>query len=220
MSSAARLAEAIGLEPGVAAALESAQPFHLAPGAVAFAPGQPCPGYILLLEGAVSVRETTPDGREILLYRLQPGETCLQTALCLLGEQTYTAEATADCVASGLLLPPAAFDDLLARSAAFRRHVFRSVAARLEDFSRQVGRLAFQGVPARVASHLVERADGAGALHTTHEAIARTLGVAREAVSRALGAFERDGLVRLGRGRIDLIDRDGLVAVREGAGRG
>lgn len=179
-------------------------------GDVLFRPDDPCQGFITLRRGTIRVTLTSSAGREIVLYRVRPGEICLQTFSCLLENKHYAAEGVAEEEVEALLVPPRVFDQLMVESEAFRTAVLGSVAARFSDFEQVVETLAFTGLDARVASALLRLADAVGMVSATHEALASEIGSAREAVSRQLGLFARQGLVTLARGRVEIKRRDAL----------
>ena len=173
-------------------------------GGVLFRPLDPCRGFIAVRRGAIKVMLSAPTGREIVLYRVKPGEVCLQTFSCLVLQKPYAAEGVAEEDVEALLIPPAEFDLLLAESSVFRTAVFASIAGRFADFENVVQMLAFTGLEARVAAALLRLAGRHDHIAMTHEALAEEIGSAREAVSRQLGLFARQGLVILSRGRIEL----------------
>ena len=184
-------------------------------GTTLFAPGAPCQGFALVLEGSVRVDVTGASGRSILLYRIGPGQTCVQSTLCLLGEASYSAAATCETELSMAFAPRALFERAMAESEPFRRFVFRMFAARLDEMTRLLESVAFVRVESRLAGALLERARrvGADCVEATHQDLAEEIGTAREVVSRHLDAFRRDGLIASARGRLDLLDRTRLAAL-------
>jgi CRP/FNR family transcriptional regulator len=182
-----------------------AMPVEAPAGTVLFRPGDACALYILLLRGTVRVQLATADGHEIVLYRVAPGQTCVLTTSCLIAHDAYAAEGIAETAVSGVGLPPALFDRLLADSAEFRRFVFASFAQRLTDLMLLLNEVAFRRIDARLADWLLQRHDRL-TIRSTHQAIAAELGTAREVVSRQLKEFERQGLVALARGQVELVD--------------
>lgn len=199
------------------AARAGATPVRAGPGDILFRPDDPCEGFIALRRGTIRVALTSPGGREIVLYRVRPGEICLQTFSCLLENKHYAAEGVAEDDVEALLVAPSAFDRLMVENDAFRSAVLGSVAARFSDFEQVVETLAFTGLDARVASALLRLADAAGTVTTTHEALANEIGSAREAVSRQLGLFARQELVSLSRGRVEIKRRDALSRLAQAA---
>jgi len=172
-----------------------------------FDEGSRCTAFPLVIDGAIRVSKVSAQGREILLYRVTPGESCVLTSGCLLGHAAYTATAIAETAVTLVAVPPPLYDDLLARHEAFRRHVFELFAARLADLTLLVEAVAFHRLDQRLATLLLARGP---ALHATHQALADELGSVREMVSRLLGHFAERGLVRLGRERIEVADAEGL----------
>lgn len=168
-------------------------------------------------DGVLSVRERTAAGREIEIYQVRPGEACLQTAVCVMGGSVYTAEGVVTQAADGVLLPQAAFEKAMAVSSAFRRMIMRSIAHRLQDFSRTVESVAFRPLPARLAAALLAVTGETSAAVVTHDRLAGMVGGTRETISRILGGWERRGYVALQRGRIDVRDRDMLMALADAA---
>jgi CRP/FNR family transcriptional regulator len=195
----------------VARSLAALAPQRLPAGAVLFRPGDPVDGFVVVLEGRIEVHLTGPSGREILLYGVSPGETCVQTTLGLLGEDDYSGEAVAASDLAIVIIPRALFERLIATSARFRTFVFQAFANRLQLVMRVLERVAFVGIEARLADALVERADGSGRVEATHHELAVAIGTAREVVTRRLQAFEKKGWVRLERGALSIIDRAAIV---------
>jgi CRP/FNR family transcriptional regulator len=187
------------------------------PGRVLFGPGQPPTDLLLLLEGRVRVQQTTEGGREIVLYRVHAGESCVLTTACLLAHEDYAAEGVAETEVEAVVVPRGAFDRAMATSAEFRRFVFRAYSKRITDLFLTVEEIAFGRMDARLAAKLVELAEDAGtdALRATHATLATELGTAREVVSRQMAEFARRGWVEQRRGAVTLTDRRALEAFAE-----
>lgn len=192
------------------AAAAGAQPVRALAGAVLFRPDDACKGFLALRSGVIRVGLSSMAGREIVLYRVRPGEICLQTFSCLAESRVYAAEGVAEEAIEAHLLAPDAFNRLLSENAAFRAAVLTSIAERFSDYERVVETLAFTGLDTRLAGALLRMADAKAMVHATHEALASEIGSAREAVSRQLGLFARNGLVALTRGCVALKDCDAL----------
>lgn len=181
-----------------------------ATGAVLFHPGDECPGFVVVRQGCIRVSITSENGREIVLYRVRPGEVCLQTFSCLVEGRRYQAEGVVEADVDGELIPAPEFGRRMADDADFRQGVMQAVARRFADFEHVVEMLAFAGLEQRVAEGLMRLAGEADALTTTHEAIALEIGSAREAVSRQLAAIARSGVIEVRRGEIQILDREAL----------
>lgn len=203
-----------GLDDDARAALNrAAQPVSAPRGTVLFRPGDACRSYLMMLDGGARVQMTAESGREIVLYRVIRGETCILTTSCLMTRQDYGAEGVVESDCRALALDAASFHDLLGRSPLFRDFVFRSFGARITGLMTLVEEVAFRRVDLRLARFLLDRAPPGGGLALTHQAIAVELGTAREVVSRQLKEFERRGLVVLTRGRVAVADAAGLAAL-------
>ena len=174
-----------------------------------FRAGELCAAFPFLMRGSVAVRRLARSGREMLLYRVQPGQTCIMTTVCLATDARYAAEGVVEADAEAWCLPPSGFTALLAASAGFRAFAFASFATRLVDLMTRIEELSDRSVEARLAERLLALAPG-GVARTTHQALAGDVGTAREVVSRALEGFARAGLVELGRGLVTLCDAAGL----------
>ena len=206
------------LEPAAGEALAALNPVHLAQGTVLFRPGDSATGFLIVLAGRVAVHLTGRSGREMLLYAVTPGSTCIQTTLGLLGDQVYGGEAFAETPVTAVQIPKAMFDRLMAQSQVFRTFVFRAFGARMSDMIQVIERVAFVRIEARLASALLARADAEGRVAATHQDLAVAIGSAREVVSRRLEALKKTGHVELERGAVRLIDPAGLrqLAARDG----
>lgn len=175
-----------------------------------FAAGDRCQAFPLLISGEIQVMRNTPDGHEIELYRIQPGESCIVSTSCLMGEAHYPARGQAVTDAVLAALPHDLFDDLIAAHPAFRHYVFGLFSERLVSMMQRVEDVAFRSLTRRIAALMLSQNDGS--LGTTHEKLAAQIGASREAVSRALKKLEDAGCITLARGRIDVAARTRLSA--------
>jgi CRP/FNR family transcriptional regulator len=180
---------------------------RLPAGTVIFDENQPCQGFPLLLSGSVRVIKSSANGRELQLYRVGEGESCILTSSCLLGHSNYQARGIVEQDVEMIVLPPAAFRTLMADCPPFRDYIFSLFAERLTDLMELVSAVAFQKLDQRLAALLLSRPSP---LLATHQVIADELGSAREMVSRLLKGFADQGWVRLGREQIEVIDRGAL----------
>ncbi len=177
-------------------------------GHVLFDVDSACHMFLLPCAGSIRVIKPALSGREILLYRLEPGDSCVLTASCLLGHSAYAARGVVESDLVGYAISQTMFQRLLAESAIFREFIFRFFAARVSDLMQLVEEVAFGGMDQRLAQYLLERGPR---LETTHQAVADELGTVREVISRRLKQLAAQGLVRLERGQIAVLDRAGLL---------
>lgn len=193
------------LAPETARRLDALAPMEVPEGTVLFRPGDAVKGYVIVLDGRIGVHLIGPTGRDILLYDVVPGKSCIQSTLGLLGGDDYTAEAVTERPTRLVLLPRAAFLDLLGADPAFRTLVFAAFAERMQSMMHLLERVAFQRVEARLAAWLLARAEG-DVVHATQQDIASGIGSAREVVSRRLDALARLGAIAQARGRVEIRD--------------
>lgn len=181
--------------------------------AVVFEAGARCESFLWLVEGTVRVIASDGSGREILLYRVEPGQLCVFTVSCALGHAVYPADGRTECAARAVALPVHHFEGLIARSPVLRRMTFAALSARLHEVMSVVESVTFRRLHLRVVDWILARyaSSGSGLIDASHQEIADDLGSAREPVSRTLAVLERDGLVDLGRRRISVLDHSGLV---------
>lgn len=184
-------------------------------GTTMFDEHSPCSGFPLVLAGSIRVLQRYPNGRELQLYRVKPGESCLLSGSCLLGQTNYAASGVAETDVELVILPPALFQTLIADDDAFRRHVFHVFGERLSTLMQVVEAIAYQKLDQRLAALLIDRSPD-GELHATHQALADDLGSVREIVSRLLRNFEDRGWVDLGREHIRIVDRAALEGLARG----
>jgi CRP/FNR family transcriptional regulator len=182
-------------------------------GTTLFDASQPCRGFPLVLEGAVRVAKSAPNGREILLYRVDPGQGCILSGGCLLGHSDHTARGVAEEDATLLSVPPTVFDELMLEFEPFRRFVFGMYGERLSEVMELVEEVAFRRLDERLAQLLIHRGP---VLEATHQKLADELGSVREIVSRLLRSFEERGWVKLERERITVLDPRALAALLRG----
>ncbi len=176
-------------------------------GTVVFDENQPCQGFPMLLSGNIRVIKSAPNGRELQLYRVSPGESCILTSSCLLGHTRYQARGIAEQPLEMVLLPVPSFHALMSKHEAFRNYVFHLFSDRLTDLMQLVSAVAFQKLDQRLAALLVAKPSP---LRTTHQALADELGSAREMVSRLLKGFAEQGWVKLAREEIEVVDKKAL----------
>lgn len=191
--------------------LGALDPIVLQEGHILFRPGDEVSGFVMALSGKVGVYLTGPNGRELLLYTVEPGETCVQTTLGLLGEQHYTGEAIAETDISVVLVPKDLFIDLMAHSTDFRTFVFGAFANRLQTVMGVLGKVAFLTIEARLAQVLLSRSIE-GEVRSTHQELATAIGSSREVVSRRIEILVRDNILSQNRGVVKILNKKQLLA--------
>ncbi|HSM58596.1 MAG TPA: Crp/Fnr family transcriptional regulator [Candidatus Sulfomarinibacteraceae bacterium] len=171
-----------------------------------FVEGDHTQAIALLISGVVRVYKIGESGREITLYRFGLGESCILTANAILSQQTFPAIATVEQDAEAVMIPAGVFREWVRRYDLWRDFVFDLLSQRLASVMEIVDEVAFQRVDTRLASLLVDRGRAQNPVLMTHQEIAAELGSSREVISRLLSGFGDEGLIRTGRGQIEILD--------------
>ena len=193
--------------------LAQAQPIAVGAGTVLFDERQPCQGFPFVLDGGIRVAKLSANGRELPLYRVLPGESCIITSSCLLGNVVYNARGVAESDTTLMLMPRPLFGELMAQTP-FRDFIFHLFSERIADLMQLVEEVAFRKLDQRLAGLLLGKGR---TVHATHQHLADELGSVREMVSRLLKGFAEQGLVRLGREQVEILDPAGLRQVAQGS---
>ncbi len=170
----------------------------------------------LLLSGVVRVYKIGETGREITLYRFGNGQSCILTANAILSQKTFPAVATVEKDAEAVMIPAKDFRDWVARYDVWREFLFELLSQRLATVMTIVDEIAFRRMDARLASFLLNRSRVQNPMRITHQEIAAELGSSREVISRLLEDFSERGLVRVGRGELEIIDVEGVATRANG----
>ncbi len=188
--------------------MSSAKVVEMSAGQQVFFAGNSCDNYLLMLEGKVKVRLIAETGREILLYHVCSGDSCVLTTSCLLSGDSYPAEGIIEQDATAFVIASKDFHLCLEGSETFRRFVFSNFSLRLSNIIQRMEEVVFTPIEAKLAKYLLESNDTV--IKITHHEIASELGSVREVVSRHLKRFEVNGWVALNRGSIEIKDAQQL----------
>ena len=173
--------------------------------------GDSCSQLALVTAGSARVFKLAESGREITLYRVEPGECCILTASCMLSGRVFPANATVEQALDAVLIPQPRVLEWMTVSETWRHYLWGLLAERLGDVISLVEEIAFRRMDERLGGYLASHArDRGSVLLATHQQIAADLGTSREVVSRMLKDFESRGLLKLSRGRIELGDAEAL----------
>lgn len=192
-------------------------PVHLPRGTDLFHPGDTAEGFPVLIRGRIEVYLIGPSGRDILLYAVEPGQTCVQTTLGLLGGEPYGGEAITTRDSDVVMIPRGVFLRLMDEAAPFREFVFRAFAERMQSTVHVLEKVAFLRVEARLAQALLDLAED-GVVHATQAELASRIGSAREVVSRRLDNLAKRGWLTRDRGQVRLTDPDALRELAQTGG--
>ena len=190
---------------------------HYEKGASIHSGREDCVGLLLVRSGQLRVCMLSETGRDVTLYRLFPGDVCVLSASCVLDEITFEVSIDAEEDTDLLVINSAAFHSLAEQNIYVRCFGYELAARRFSEVMWAMQQILFMGVDRRLAIFLTEELQktGGDTVRLTHEQIARYMGSAREVVSRMLKYFESEGLVKLSRGGIQIVDREKLKALAE-----
>jgi CRP/FNR family transcriptional regulator len=195
--------------------LNSSSVVSLPAATTVFQQGGACENYLIVLDGKVKVFTRAENGREIVLYRLAKGDSCVLTTSCLFGNKNYPAEGQTETPVTALAIPVKKFNQVLQQSMTFREMVFSSFSSHLSELITLVEEVAFGKLDVRLAKFLIKHCDNEHTLTSTHQNIATELGSAREVISRQLKEMELKGYVTTSRGSIKINNMDALQKIAD-----
>lgn len=177
-----------------------------------------CIGFLLLRSGQLRVYILSEDGREVTLYRLFARDMCLLSASCILRGLQYDVTIEAEKDTELWQIPAQKYKELMEQSAPVANYTNELMASRFSDVMWLVEQILWKSFDKRLAAFLLEEAalNDSLELKTTHEIIGHHLGSPREVVTRMLRYFQSEGLVRLSRGSVTLVDTARLQALADG----
>lgn len=160
----------------------------------------------IVTKGSIKVMRTEEDGREILLYYIKAGESCVMSFLGGLHGETSKVKAEVED-AEILFLPTDKVTSLIKTNPDWLDYIFKMYHKRFEELLDMINELSFRKVDDRLINLLHKKSEltGTKIITATHEQLANELGTARVVVSRILKTFEEDHKLKLGRNRIELL---------------
>lgn len=188
---------------------------------VLFHQGMECKHLMFIVEGCVRVFRDSDEGRELTLYRVEPGQLCIHNLNNLVDGINSQITAKTETQMRGLIISRTAFHKALDESPSFRNYVLRTLTERLALLTNLVSGFAFDRLDLRVSCWLIEQFERSCGhpITITHSDIAHELGTTREMISRILKDFEHKRCIQLARGRIHLICKHTLHLASKGKGK-
>lgn len=161
----------------------------------------------LLLSGAIKILREDEDGDELLLYYLEPGDTCSMTLACCMGDSRSEVRAIAETDTKLIMIPMRKMEEWTAKYRSWRNFVFESYHSRLNELLSTVDSIAFKNMDERLVEYLKEksRITNSNSLYNTHQEIAYELHTSRVVISRLLKKLEHLGRISLHRNHIELL---------------
>ena len=178
-------------------------------GSVVHRGGMDCLGLLVIRSGQLRAFISSDEGREITIYRLFERDTCLFSASCIMQNIQFDITISAEKDTEFWIIPPAFYKELMARDVEVANYTNDLMASRFTELMWLVEQIMWKSFDKRLAKFLLEEYYLEGepeTLKITHEIIAGHLGTAREVVTRMLKYFQTEGMVKLTRGSIAIID--------------
>ena len=176
-----------------------------------------CQGLLLVEEGQLRAYILSEEGREVTIYRLFAMDLCLFSASCLMNSIQFDITIETEKDTSLWMIPPDVYKEVIEESAAAANFTNEVMASRFSEVMWLMEQVLWKSFDRRLAAFLTEESilEGTGELKITHEKIAAHLGTAREVVTRMLKYFQTEGLVRLSRGIVEVVDSEALRRLAE-----
>lgn len=195
--------------------LSSLRSLHVKAGDIVHGGSRDCTGLLLVKAGQLRSYITSEEGREITLYRLFDRDICLFSASCMIRSIQFEITIEAEKDTEMWLIPTAVYRSIMEEAAVLSNYTSELMAARFSDVMWLIEQIMWKSLDKRIADFLLTEAniEASNELKITHEAIARHLGSQREVISRMLKYFSSNGLIRLSRGLVTIVDRKRLEAV-------
>ena len=192
--------------------LSAVEPMEAKAGTVVHNGSLDCLGLLLIRSGQLRVYTLSSEGREVTLYRLFDHDICLFSASCVMPDIQFDVIIEAEKDTEMWVIPSCLFKELMEASAPVANYANQLIASRFSDVMWLMEQIMWKSFDKRLAGFLLEESalEGSSCLKLTHERIANHLGTAREVVTRMLRYFQSEGMVRLSRGEIVIIDETAL----------
>ncbi|MDO4834675.1 MAG: Crp/Fnr family transcriptional regulator [Bacillota bacterium] len=184
-------------------------------GALLHGRGEVCMGMIYILAGSVRVHMISDEGREITLFHLNEGDSCILSASCVMSQITFETQMVATEATVILVVNAGAYSSLMEKNLHVRCFTYELASERFSTVVKVMQQILFKGMDSRLASFLLEYSAKAGKneISLTQEEVAREINSAREVVTRVMKLFSQDNLVEIKRGRITIKNRSGLEEI-------
>lgn len=159
----------------------------------------------ILIEGVIKVRKNDESGKEIILYKIQPGESCILSLTSLLNNKYCNAEAFVESKSKVIYIPSETVKEWVKKYDSWRQYVFKLYYERFDELLALIDSISFKQVDIRLINKLREYQLKQGdTIKITHQELAKEIGTAREVISRLLKQLERKKIIKLDRGVIYL----------------
>ena len=176
-----------------------------------------CTGLLLIKSGQLRAYILSDEGREITIYRLFDRDLCLFSASCMLRSIQFEITIEAEKDSELWIIPPDVYQGIMAESAPVANYTNELMASRFSEVMWLMEEVMWKSLDKRLAAFLLDEAsiEGTNSLKITHEVIANHLGSHREVITRMLRYFQSEGMVKLSRGMVTILDEAKLQGLRD-----
>lgn len=176
-----------------------------------------CTGLLLIQSGQLRAYILSDEGQEITLYRLFDRDICLLSASCIIQSIQFDITITAEKNTELWIIPADVYKEIMAESAPAANDINQIMASRFSEVMWLIEQIMWKSFDQRLSKFLLEECvlEGTSTLKITHENIANHLGTAREVVTRMLHYFQNEGMVKLTRGTVEILDADSLAQLQD-----
>ena len=176
-----------------------------------------CTGFLLVRSGQLRAYTLSEEGREVTIYRLFDHDCCLFSADCIMSSLQFEVIIETEKDSEIFIIPPSVYQKLMNESLPVSKYTNDLMATRFSEVMWLMEQIMWKSFDKRLASFLLEESslEGSSSLKITHEKIANHMGTAREVVTRMLRYFQGEGMVKLTRGTVEIIDEAKLEALAE-----
>ncbi|NLY79454.1 MAG: Crp/Fnr family transcriptional regulator [Lysinibacillus sp.] len=180
-------------------------------GETIFHEGDRCEGVPFVIKGCVRVSKFGKNGKEMSVYRVNSGDTCILSVTSVLSNSTYPLTAIAEEDVEAVIVPCDDFKLIMTASLNFQEYIYKTIICRFQEVINIIDEIIFHSIDERIAKFLLKNTKNSGdVIEITHDKIAVEIGTAREVVSRLLKEMERNGWIKLARGKVIVKKRDQL----------
>lgn len=176
-----------------------------------------CTGLLLVKAGQLRAYILSEEGREITIYRLFERDMCLFSASCMMNSIQFEVCVEAEKDTEFWVIPADTYKSIMEESAPLANYTNELMASRFSDVMWLIEQIMWKSLDKRVAAFLLEEAaiEGTREIKMTHEVIANHLGSHREVITRMLRYFQSEGMVKLSRGMVTIVDEKRLEELQK-----
>lgn len=176
-----------------------------------------CLGMLLVRSGQLRAYMLSDEGREITISRFFEMDICLFSASCVMPNMQFAVFIEAEKDSEIWVIPACLYQNLMEESLAIASYSRDLITGHFSEVMWLMEQIMWKSFDKRLAAFLLEESqlENSASLKITHEKIANHMGTAREVVTRMLRYFQSEGMVRLTRGTVDIVDSKKLEALSE-----